>query len=55
MSGVECLITANVSTIKGGSLNESTLFKSARIAEIGIENRLPTISLIQSVSLIELI
>lgn len=50
VSGVECLITSSVSTIKGGSLNESTLWKSSRIAEIGMENRLPTISLIQSVS-----
>ena len=47
--GVECIITANVNTIKGGSVNEATLLKSSRLAEISIENRLPTISLIQSV------
>jgi len=46
--GVECMIIANVYTIKGGSMNEATVLKSARLAEIAAENRLPTISLIQS-------
>ena len=49
VSGVECVITASVNTIKGGSLNEATLIKSGRLSEIAMENRLPTISLIQSV------
>src|SRR3990167_3667521 len=47
--GIECMITSNVYTIKGGTMNEASLFKSARIAEISMENRLPSISLIQSV------
>lgn len=46
--GVECMITASVNTIKGGSVNEATLLKSNRLAEITMENRLPTISLVQS-------
>ena len=48
VSGVECLISASVPTIKGGSVNEVTLAKSARIAQIAAENNLPSISLIQS-------
>ena len=44
------MITASVNTIKGGSVNEATLLKSQRLADISLENRLPTISLIQSVS-----
>ena len=46
--GVECIVSANVPTIKGGSINEATALKSARIAEIARENRLPSVSLIQS-------
>lgn len=46
--GVECLVSSNVATIKGGSLNESTLAKSGRLADIADENHLPSISLIQS-------
>eukprot|EP01095_Lingulamoeba_sp_RSL-Kostka_P004047 TRINITY_DN15137_c0_g1_i1.p1 TRINITY_DN15137_c0_g1~~TRINITY_DN15137_c0_g1_i1.p1 ORF type:complete len:571 (+),score=221.77 TRINITY_DN15137_c0_g1_i1:140-1852(+) len=46
--GVECLIKANVNTIKGGSINEATGFKSGRSEQIAWENCLPTINLIQS-------
>lgn len=48
VSGVECMITSNVYTIKGGSLNEASLFRGGRASEIARENRLPTVSLIQS-------
>lgn len=49
-SGVECMVTASVSTIKGGAMNEVSVMKSLRLGEIAFENRLPCISLIQSVS-----
>jgi acetyl-CoA carboxylase carboxyltransferase component len=48
VSGVECLITANDSTVKGGAINEFGLTKSLRLAEIARENRLPSISLTES-------
>jgi len=48
VNGVECMITANVPTIKGGAVTEANLIKGARINEITKENRLPTIALIQS-------
>jgi acetyl-CoA carboxylase carboxyltransferase component len=48
VSGVECLITANESTVKGGSMSEYSVIKSRRLAEIGMTNRLPSISLTES-------
>lgn len=42
------MITANVSTIKGGSMNETGVLKGKRIAEIAFTNRLPVISFVQS-------
>jgi acetyl-CoA carboxylase carboxyltransferase component len=48
VSGVECLITANESTVKGGSLSELSVVKSHRLTEIGIANRLPAITLTES-------
>lgn len=48
VSGVECLITASESTVKGGAINEIGMLKSGRLAEIAAQNRLPTISLIES-------
>ncbi|MBL8783267.1 MAG: acyl-CoA carboxylase subunit beta [Deltaproteobacteria bacterium] len=48
VSGVECVITANESTLKGGAINEWGLKKSLRLAEIAEQNGLPTISLIES-------
>ncbi|MEZ4360721.1 MAG: carboxyl transferase domain-containing protein [Kofleriaceae bacterium] len=48
VSGVECLITANESTIKGGAMSEMSVWKSTRLAEIAEANRLPSISLIES-------
>lgn len=46
--GVECLITANDSTQQGGAINEWAVKKTNRLAEIAMENRLPSISLIES-------
>ena len=46
--GVECLITANEATMKGGAINEWGLKKSRRLAQIADENGLPTIALTES-------
>ena len=48
VSGRECVITANEATIKGGAISEIGLRKSKRLAEIAAQNRLPTISLVES-------
>ena len=46
--GVECLISANEATLKGGAINEWGLKKSRRLAEIADQNGLPAISLTES-------
>jgi acetyl-CoA carboxylase carboxyltransferase component len=48
VEGVECMITANDPTVKGGASNPWTLKKGFRAAQIAEENRLPTISLVES-------
>src|SRR3974377_313985 len=48
VSGRECLIIANEATLKGGATSEAGLWKNARLAEIALENRLPTILLVES-------
>ncbi len=48
VSGVECIIVASESTVKGGALNEISVLKNNRLSEIGEQNRLPSISLIES-------
>ena len=48
VSGVECVITANEPTIRGGSLNPYGARKSARTMEICAQNRLPLINLTES-------
>ncbi|MGE3543269.1 MAG: acyl-CoA carboxylase subunit beta [Kofleriaceae bacterium] len=48
VSGVECLITASESTVKGGAISEMTAAKSARMNDIAAANRLPSISMIES-------
>ncbi len=48
VSGVECLITASESTVKGGAISELTAWKSGRLSEIAEHNRLPSISMIES-------
>ncbi len=48
VSGVECLITASEATVKGGAINEWGVLKSARLSEIGDDNGLPSVSLIES-------
>ena len=48
VEGVECLITANDPTVKGGASNPWTLRKAFRASQIAEENGLPTISLVES-------
>ncbi|MBX3412018.1 MAG: acyl-CoA carboxylase subunit beta [Pirellulales bacterium] len=48
VSGVECLISANDPTVKGGSINPYTLKKTLRGFEIARQNRLPIIFLVES-------
>ncbi len=48
VSGVECMIVANDPTIKGGAISEYGVVKSARLSEISLDNRLPTIHLSES-------
>jgi acetyl-CoA carboxylase carboxyltransferase component len=48
VSGVECLISASESTVKGGAINEFGVVKSHRLAEIAGQNWLPSISLTES-------
>jgi acyl-CoA carboxylase subunit beta len=48
VSGVEVVITANDSTVKGGAISEMTAVKSGRCNDVAEQNRMPTISLIES-------
>ncbi len=48
VSGVECLVSASDSTIKGGAVNEYGVTKSARLGEIAAQNALPSIHLTES-------
>ncbi|MBU7598384.1 acyl-CoA carboxylase subunit beta [Streptomyces sp. P38-E01] len=48
VEGVECLITANDPTVRGGASNPWTLKKALRANEIAHANRLPCISLVES-------
>ena len=47
-SGVECMIIANQSTVKGGSLNPAAVDKQLRALDIAERNRLPVITLVES-------
>jgi len=48
IEGVECLITANDPSVKGGASNPWTLKKVFRASQIADENGLPTVSLVES-------
>ena len=48
VSGVECVITASESTVKGGAISEMTAWKSGRLSDIAEHNRMPSISMIES-------
>ncbi|KAH8550086.1 ClpP/crotonase-like domain-containing protein [Umbelopsis sp. PMI_123] len=46
--GIECMVVASVPTLAGGSMNEASVLKGSRIAQIVHENGLPVINLTQS-------
>ena len=48
VSGVECMIVAHDPTVRGGASNPYTWKKVLRAMQIARENRLPTISLVES-------
>ena len=48
IEGVECVISANDPTVRGGTLNPYGFRKVVRGQEIALENRLPYISLVES-------
>ncbi len=48
VNGVECLISGNDPTVRGGSTNPYTLHKSLRAQEVARRNRLPLINLTES-------
>ncbi len=48
VEGRRCLIVANEATARGGSTGEAGLWKNTRLADIALENRLPTILLVES-------
>jgi acetyl-CoA carboxylase carboxyltransferase component len=48
VAGVEVLISANDSTVKGGAISEMSAAKTGRLNDVAEQNRLPSISLIES-------
>ncbi|MEV4284352.1 carboxyl transferase domain-containing protein [Nonomuraea bangladeshensis] len=48
IEGVECVITANDPTVRGGATNPWTLRKTLRAADIALRNRLPYVNLVES-------
>ena len=48
VEGVECVIVANDSTVKGGTYHPLTVKKHIRAQEVALENRLPCIYLVDS-------
>jgi acetyl-CoA carboxylase carboxyltransferase component len=48
IEGVECMITANDPTVKGGASNPWTVKKIFRASQIAEENGLPSVSLVES-------
>jgi acyl-CoA carboxylase subunit beta len=48
IEGVECLITANDPSVKGGASNPWTVKKIFRASQIAEENGLPTVALVES-------
>ncbi|TGN63413.1 acyl-CoA carboxylase subunit beta [Nocardioides eburneiflavus] len=48
VEGIECMISANDPTVKGGASNPWTVKKIFRASQIAEENDLPTISLVES-------
>jgi acyl-CoA carboxylase subunit beta len=48
IEGVECVVSANDPTVRGGSLSPTTIQKALRAQEISLRNRLPLLNLTES-------
>ena len=48
VSGRECIIVANEATVKGGAVSEIGQLKNRRLSDVGGDNHLPSISLVES-------
>lgn len=48
VSGKMCMVTANIGTKKGGTMDYGTSYKNVRMNEIILENKLPCIQLVES-------
>lgn len=48
VSGVECMISATEATLKGGAMNEYSVMKTRRLAEVAEDNGLVSINLVES-------
>ena len=48
VQGKLCMINSNVGTRKGGSVDYATMAKALRLNDIAVENRLPSINLVES-------
>lgn len=48
VSGVLCVVSANVATMAGGAMNETSALKGGRLHQIAIQNKLPTVTFVQS-------
>ena len=48
VAGTEVMITASEATVQGGAINSAGVQKSARLSQIALENRLPTVHCIES-------
>ncbi|MEO4048163.1 geranyl-CoA carboxylase subunit beta [Pseudomonas sp. CAU 1711] len=48
VAGVRCLVIANNSAIKGGTISPTGLRKSLRLQQVALENRLPIVTLAES-------
>ena len=48
IAGVRCLVIANNSAIKGGTISPTGLKKSLRLQQIAFENKLPVVTLAES-------
>lgn len=47
-----CLVLSHIPTQSGGAWNEYTVMKQSRLTEVAMENDLPVVSLVQSVSIL---
>ncbi len=48
VSGRECIIVANEATVKGGAVSEIGQLKNRRLSDVGMQNHLPSVSLVES-------